>query len=158
MFLSAVRQLRLATLWLLLLGGCATQTDELKQQLREAGDRQHRTEARLDRMEERVSALELAHRALSNRSKPPMESLAMPPDLPLVKMTPGKGSADIDAADSGSDSNEPRTLIVGEGAKVESKMVNDSPTVVPPKRNKDKANVDSAKKPSLPLDNGNKAQ
>lgn len=156
MALSIVTQLTLPLFWISLASGCATQTDEQAKRLSELNDRIGRLQTTNERLEERMSALEAAHRA--NVTKPTNlgQRTTVPQDLPVVKMTPPPATAN-EPTTVGSDTDEPRTLIVGEGSRVEARKSDEAPTGVTGKRNKDKAPVEAApRKASGSTDTGKK--
>lgn len=154
----------LALLWLLTANGCATQSPDMEKQLREATERLHRLESRSDRLEERVSALELVKRTQASRGPEEGRPAGVPSDLPVVKMEPTRGAIGSDAADPGGETDEPRTLIVGEGARVETKTVSESSgaaaspkATLPTKRTREKGNTDAPKKANGSMEHGNAA-
>lgn len=159
MTFSDVKRFAVGFLWLPLLGGCATQTDEQSRQLRELTDRLARMQSTTDRLEERVSALETVHRTQSVKQVQTGNSAGVPADLPVVKMAPPTSAIPSEGiAGVNSESEEPRTLIVGEGSRVEARSgaQESSPSNPLPKRSKDKATESTTKKPGGTTETGKK--
>jgi hypothetical protein len=161
MFPFIVRRLAPLLLWLPLFG-CATQADEQNKRLNELNDRLQRVQSTTVRLEERVAALEGTYRALIAQPRAASNSsnqVLAPKDLPVVKMAPRSAEAEgNDAVVAGPEPDEPRTLIVGEGTRVEARSSADASGSPPAKRAKDKATSEStSKKPSNATVSGNKA-
>jgi hypothetical protein len=84
-------------------------------------------------------------------------SASAPPNLPIVKMSPPSGTNPPDVSVPGEENEEPRTLIVGEGSRVEARSAEEPMVSSPAKRGKDKTSTESsAKKSRAVTETGNK--
>ncbi|MGC4069194.1 MAG: hypothetical protein QM784_32010 [Polyangiaceae bacterium] len=139
---------------------CGTQSDEQSRRLNELRERLEKFQTTTGRLEERIAALENAVRAQETRlgsSTSSPTQVSAPKDLPVVKMAPpptNEGALDELAPPENEDG---RTLIVGEGNRVEARTADAS--VDPPKRTKEKtpATRATSKGQSNATVSGNKA-
>jgi hypothetical protein len=139
---------------------CGSQSDEQSRRLNEVRERLEKFQSTAGRLEERIAALEAAVRAQESRlaaGASPANPVRAPKDLPVVKMAPpasSDGALDEPAPPEG---EEQRTLIVGEGNRVEARATDAN--VEPPKRSKERAAATrpTSKGPTNATVSGNKA-
>jgi hypothetical protein len=153
---SIVKRLARGLIWFTLPLGCASEKDATSKHLNDLSERVGRLQTINDRLEERVSALEAATRARNEKPMVQSRSTALPQDLPVVKMAPALETSNEPIPMSG-DSDEPRTLIVGEGSRVEARKSDEVTGTSPSKRSKEKTVTEpSSKKSSGAADTGKK--
>jgi hypothetical protein len=118
--------------------GCANQSNATDRQLKEQDARLMRLSASCDRLEERLAAVEAAFRASNGRIQVPERPGASRPDLPTVKVVPEGTKAQMpplsDRAPDNADEDNRRLLIVGEGARVEARTANETPSAAGARR------------------------
>lgn len=142
--------------------GCAAQTDDRGKQITQLSEQVRRIQATTDRLQERLSALENI-RVREAERKPHVTQL--PPDvpagLPVVKMQPEAGAPSAEVPSTTPEEEEPRPLIVGEGARIETRTGGiDAPTTgSSPRRTKEKSATDgSVKRSNATTDVGKKSR
>ncbi len=121
--------------------GCASQSQETKARVDKLEIRQSQLQATVDRLEERLAAVENAARAQASRPAPAMDaaSESTRPDLPLYRLGPEGASpppASAGAAPTSDDGPVERPLIVGEGSRVETRTVSGPEASSPPPSSK----------------------
>lgn len=142
--------------------GCAAQSDDRGKQIVQLSEQVRRLQATTDRLQERLSALENA-RAREAERPPRVTQLApeIPTGLPVVKMSSEPGSSSPEASSTTTDDDEPRPLIVGEGARIETRT-SGAETSAPgasPRRAKDKPATDSSiKRSNATTESGKKSR
>jgi hypothetical protein len=153
---SIAQRLARGFIWFTLPLGCASSNDATSKHLTELSERVSRLQTINDRLEERVSALEAATRARNEKPTVPSRSTALPQDLPVVKMAPALETSNEPIPMSG-DGDEPRTLIVGEGSRIEARKSDEVTSLSPSKRSKEKTVTEpSSKKASGSAETGKK--
>lgn len=132
-----------ATLILLTLGsGCAANASSTDKQIQSLRDELTMTQTALDRMEERLSAMEASSKV--SAAAPPAgggTGLLARPDLRVVKLTPANpGTGAESAPDPASpptvaqapeEAEGERPVIVGEGSRLETRMQRPGAEVMP---------------------------
>lgn len=114
--------------------GCASQSSNTERQLREQEERLKRLTATSDRLEERVSALEVAAKGAGTVVRHEVSAAPARPDLPTVMLAPEKSETEPapnneGASDPTTDDNR-RVVIVGEGSRVEARAAGESSSLV----------------------------